>query len=175
MPVARPFSPITNRQGRPLITALGREQLLAQVTDIRERRLAELRPLLIEPERDERHVAQFEHLLQEADELERFIAEAEIIRLNTRTYDGRVVLGSRVLVQLADGSATWVTPVHPREAVLDDERISALSPLGSAILGLSVGATAAVEAPTGVWRATILEVDASGIMRAPKRRSVSVA
>ena len=169
------LSPVTDRRGRPLITPMGREQLEARITDIRERRLAELRPLLVEHERDERHVAQFEKLLEEADTIERFLAEATDIEVDPRRYDGRVVLGSRVLVELPDGGRAWGIPVHPREAVLDDERISAESPLGSAILGLESGGTVTVHAPTGPWQARVLEVDVAEIRRtrAPRPRQRS--
>ena len=165
------LSPITDRRGRPLITPLGREQLEARITDIRERRLAELRPLLVEHERDERYVAQFEKLLQEAAAIERFLAEAADIAVDPRRYDGTVVLGSRVLVQLPDGGQAWVVPVHPREAVLDDERISAESPLGSAILGLSAGESVTVHAPTGPWQAKVVEIDIAGIRRRPAAKA----
>ena len=171
MPKSAVLSPITDRRGRPLITPLGRAQLEARIADIRERRLAELRPLLVEHERDERYVAQFEKLLEEADTIERFLAEAADISVDPRRYEGTVVLGSRVLVQLPDGGQAWVVPVHPREAVLDDERISAESPLGSAILGLSAGESVTVHAPTGPWEAKVVEIDIAGIRRRPAAKS----
>jgi len=43
-----------------------------------------------------------------------------------------------VSVTLADGTKAWVRPVHPREAFLDDERISVTSPVGSALIGLAL-------------------------------------
>ena len=175
MPKSAVLSPVTDRRGRPLITPLGREQLEARITDIRERRLAELRPLLVEHERDERYVAQFEKLLEEAQIIERFLAEATDITIDPRRYDGRVVLGSRVLVELPDGGQAWVVPVHPREAVLDDERISAESPLGSAILGLSAGGSVTVHAPTGPWQAKVVEVDISGIRRTARAKAKASA
>ena len=171
MPKSAVLSPISDRRGRPLITPLGRAQLEARITDIRERRLAELRPLLVEHERDERHVAQFEQLLEEAQIIERFLAEAVDISIDPRRHDGSVVLGSRALVELPDGGQAWVVPVHPREAVLDDERISAESPLGSAILGLSAGDSVTVNAPTGAWQAKVVEIDISGIRRSARARS----
>ena len=164
-------TPVTDRRGRPLITPLGREQLEARINDIRERRLVELRPLLVEHERDERHVAEFEKLLEEAATIERFLAEAADIAIDARKHDGTVVLGSRVLVELPDGGRAWVVPVHPREAVLDDERISAESPLGSAILGLTAGGSVTVHAPTGSWKAKVLEVDIAGISGAGRASS----
>ena len=170
MPTSTFVSPVTDRHGRPLITALGREQLEARITDIRERRLVEMRPLLVEHERDERHVAEFEQLIEEAESIDRFLAEAQDIAVDTRRYDGRVVLGARVTIRLPDGSELAVVPVHPREAVLDDERISAESPLGRAVLGLSAGATATVSAPTGPWNVHVVDVDISGIAKKRVRR-----
>lgn len=171
MPKSAVLSPITDRRGRPLITPLGRAQLEARISDIRERRLAELRPLLVEHERDERHVAEFEKLLEEAAVIERFLAEAADISVDPRRHDGSVVLGSRVLVELPDGGQAWVVPVHPREAVLDDERISAESPLGSAILGLGAGESVTVHAPTGPWQAKVVEIDIAGIRRRSSAKS----
>ncbi len=163
------ISPVTDRRGRPLITELGREQLEAQLADIRGRRLAELRPLLVEHERDERDVRAFEQLLEEAESLDRFLAEAHTISIERRRHDGTVILGARVLVRLPDGKDIWVVPVHPREAVLDDERISAESPLGRAILGLRTGERAEIVAPTGDWTAEIREIDIRQITRPRKR------
>jgi transcription elongation GreA/GreB family factor len=52
----------------------------------------------------------------------------------------------------------WVRPVHPVEAVLDDERISVMSPLSRALLGARVGQTVTVHGPTTTWKATIREI-----------------
>jgi len=46
-----------------------------------------------------------------------------------------------------------VTLSFPLEASISDRRISVLSPVGRALLGRSVGATAEVETPDGVARA----------------------
>ena len=143
---------------RPQITEEGFQRITERVTDIRERRLPELVPLLVETDRDERYVHEYEQLLAEAHEWEGFLAEAQV--LNTADGDAGVVnLGTRALVTLVDGTDAWVRPVHPREAFLDDERISMDSPLGKAIIGASCGDAVEVDSPVGTWQAVIREIE----------------
>lgn len=150
---------ITERHGRPLLTREGADLLAAQVADLRERRIPALVPLLVETERDERHVAEYEALLEQAEKWDRFLAAAVVYSPDPAAFDGHITLGLRVQVRLVDGSRAWVRPVHPGEAALDDERISADSPLGSALLAATVGDEVAVHAPVGTWTCKILAVD----------------
>jgi Transcription elongation factor, GreA/GreB, C-term len=129
--------------GRPQLTRAGIDQLEQRVVDIRERRLPEMRPLLIESERDERVVAEFERLIEEADGIEALLAQAQPIAIDPLTVDGR--------------------PVHPEEAFLDEERISASSPLALAIVGAQAGETVWVDAPTGAWPCEVLGYDLEGV------------
>ncbi len=149
------------RNGRPQLTREGYEQLEARVVDIRERRLPEMRPLLVETERDERVVADFERLMLEAETIDALLAQADVIEIDPVAVDGRVELGMRVQVVLEDGSPAWVRPVHPDEAFLDDERISATSPLAIALVGARGGHTVWVDAPTGAWPCQVIEIDVS--------------
>jgi transcription elongation GreA/GreB family factor len=131
--------------------------------DIRERRLPEMRPLLVETERDERVVAEFERLIEEAGEIDLLLAQAEVIAIDPVAVDGRVTLGMRVQVVLEDATSEWVRPVHPDEAFLDDERISATSPLAIALIGARAGHTVWVDAPTGAWPCQVLAIDLDGV------------
>ncbi len=143
---------------RPQITAEGFQRISERVTDIRERRLPELVPLLVESDRDERYVHEYEQLLAEAHEWEGFLAEAQV--LNPADGEtGVVKLGTRALVTLVDGTDSWVRPVHPREAFLDDERISMDSPLGKAIIGARCGDAVEVDSPVGTWQAVVRELE----------------
>jgi transcription elongation GreA/GreB family factor len=151
------------RGGRPQLTRAGYAQLEQRVADIRERRLPDMRPLLIESERDERVVADFERLLEEADALDLVLAQAEVIAIDPVAVDGRVELGMRVQVNLEDDTAAWVRPVHPDEAFLDEERISASSPLAIALVGARTGHTVWVDAPTGAWPCRVLDIDLDGV------------
>lgn len=142
---------------RPQITAEGFRQISERVEDIRQRRLPALVPLLVESDRDERYVHEYELLLAEAHDWECFLAEAQVITAASGD-DGVIRLGTRVLVTLVDGTDAWVQPVHPREAFLDDERISVESPLGRAIIGARCGDAVDVESPVGTWQAVIREI-----------------
>ena len=143
----------------PALTPRGHALISERITQIHEQRLPELRPLLTERERDERDVAEFERLLEEAIALEALLAETDVITDDPEGFEGRVGLGMRVRITLADGSETWVRPVHPAEAFLDDERISVTSPLATALLGARPSHVVWVDAPSGVWACTILEID----------------
>ena len=149
----------TTRVRAPRLTPGGFARIAERLEDITDRRLPEMRPLLVDRERDERDVAEFERLLEEAGTLQALLAEATVIREDTLGFDGRAELGMRVQVTLADGSTAWVRPVHPAEAFLDDERISMTSPLGRALLGARASHVVWVDAPAGMWACTVLAVD----------------
>jgi transcription elongation GreA/GreB family factor len=151
------------RDGRPQLTREGYARLKERAEDIRERRLPEMRPLLVESERDERVVADFERLLAEAAATDSLLGSADVIEIDPVAVDGRVQLGMRVQVLLQDGSAAWVRPVHPDEAFLDDERVSASSPLAIAIVGARSGHTVWVDAPTGAWPCEVRSIDLDGV------------
>jgi transcription elongation GreA/GreB family factor len=151
--------------GRPQLTWEGVARLQERVEDIRERRLPAMRPLLIDTERDERVVAEFERLLAEADAIDALLGQADVIAIDPVSVDGRVELGMRVEVVLQDGSTAWVRPVHPDEAFLDEERVSATSPLAIAIVGARAGHTVWVDAPTGAWPCEVKAIDLDGVER----------
>lgn len=141
-----------------VLTPDGFELVERRIADIRMRRLPELRPLLVDQDRDERNVAAFEALLAEADAFEALLAEAVVVAADPDC--SKVSLGSWVLLGLPDATTEWVRPVHPSEAFLDDERISITSPLGAAIFGAEVGSTVTVQAPAGTWTTEVMEVRA---------------
>ncbi len=153
----------------PQLTAQGIELIEARIRDIHERRLPELRPLLVEDERDERDVTAFESLLLEAELWQRLIAQSTTLSLPEGSFDGSISLGVRVQLRVPEGEL-WVIPVHPAEAFLDDERVSVDSPLGSALIGKRPGETVKIDAPRGSWQCTILRTDAA-LIRSPKRTS----
>lgn len=140
------------------LTAHGRELIMDRIVDIRMRRIPELRPLLVEHERDERDVAAFEALLAEVSDLEGLLAESELVEVPAHPTE--VMLGARIRVEMHDGSDEWIRPVHPREAVLDDERISVDSPLARALMGAQVNDAVTIHAPQGDWVCTVLEITA---------------
>jgi transcription elongation factor GreA len=73
-----------------------------------------------------------------------------------------VQVGDWVTLRLADNEQVRHLIVDPAEAGLDTDRISSDSPLATAILGSRVGEDVTVEAPSGPYRATIVESKRSG-------------
>ena len=144
---------------RPSVTQEGKQMLQERIIDLRDRRLAALVPLMIEQERDERIVAQYEDLLAEIADWEAFLAEAVVIAPRGEDYPPVVGLGDRVLISDPDREQEWVRVVDPKEAFLDDERISATSPLGRALIGAKAKTSISVEAPAGTWRCRVLRID----------------
>jgi transcription elongation GreA/GreB family factor len=138
------------------LTAEGRAMLHERMVELSEELLPAMRPMLVEDERDERVVADFERLQAEHDRLAVLLGTAGDI--DPASLGDVVALGSRVALSDADGARRVVRIVDPVEAFLDDERISSTSPLAVALLGHRVGDACAVQAPAGVWTATILAV-----------------
>jgi len=68
-----------------------------------------------------------------------------------------ITMNSRVLVRL-NGNEEEVTLVYPQDADLSENKISVLSPVGTAILGYSEGDTIEWEVPSGVTEIHILKV-----------------
>ncbi len=139
-----------------LLTAQGRRLLQARLRELAEDVLPGMRPLLVEEERDERVVADFERLQAEHDRLAITLGTSG--ELTPPPADQPIGLGSRVAVSDADGNRRIVRIVDPVEAFLDEERISATSPLAQALHGLRLGESNDVRAPAGVWRTTVLAV-----------------
>ena len=58
------------------------------------------------------------------------------------------------------GQARTVTLVYPEDADLEQGRLSILTPVGAALIGLSVGQSIEWQTPGGGWRSlTVLRVD----------------
>jgi transcription elongation factor GreB len=139
----------------PRLTDDGRALLQERLHRLRSEVLAELRPLLADTARDERLVRDFERVLGEADRLEAVLTAATPL---PPTPPDRVAPGSRVLIELSDGSQELIRIVHPVEAALDDERVSWDSPVASALLGARIGEAVVVRAPSGRYAARVLDL-----------------
>ena len=175
-PTTTPVPEVRAAAGRVPLTAQGHAILVERARRLREERLPELRPLLVERERDERDVAEFERSQAELDRLERLLAESAVLD-HTGADPARVHLGARIVIETPDQHRETVRIVHPVEASLDDERIALTSPLAQAVLGARVGETVWVPAPIGAWPARVVEVlldDAPGLRR-PKKTLASAS
>ena len=138
------------------LTADGRARLNERMVELADEVLPAMRPLLVEDERDERVVADFERLQAEHDRLAVLLGTAGDI--DPAALGEQIGLGSRVTIADAGALPRVVRIVDPVEAFLDDERISATSPLAVALLGHGVGDECPVKAPSGVWMAKVLAV-----------------
>jgi regulator of nucleoside diphosphate kinase len=95
-----------------------------------------------------------------ADFLAREIERAQLIS-DPEVRPGLVVMGSKV--EFRDdvtGQVRQVTLVYPDEADVEAGKISVLTPIGAALIGLSVSQSIEFEAPGGDLRSlTVLRVD----------------
>jgi regulator of nucleoside diphosphate kinase len=95
--------------------------------------------------------------------LAREIARANVVE-PPHVPPGIVGMGSTVEYRDdATGETRAVTVVYPDEADLAAGKISVLSPIGTALIGLSVGQSIEWQAPTGSRRSlTVLRADRAG-------------
>lgn len=91
------------------------------------------------------------------DELER----ARLVQ-NGTVPAGTVQMGSSIEFQSDDGDPRRVSLVYPGDADIAEGRISILTPIGTALLGLSIGQTIDFVANNGrSHKLTVLAVDAA--------------
>lgn len=88
------------------------------------------------------------------DTLKQVQAAAEVV-----TDPGCAAIGRRVRLREESGEMLSRSLVYPGDGDPRRGRISADSPLGSAILGARAGDTVEVEAPAGRWSVTLLSVE----------------
>jgi len=89
--------------------------------------------------------------------LERILRDATVIAAGDAAPD-RVVLGSRVEVEDADGSRSTFTIVGSTEADPSAGRVSNASPVGRALLGAHAGEVVSVAAPRGEIRYRVVDI-----------------
>jgi regulator of nucleoside diphosphate kinase len=97
-----------------------------------------------------------------AEFLAREVDRAEIIPVDRPT--GRVVTMQSEVTFIDDisGQQRTVILVYPEEADLNASKISVLTPIGAALIGLSAGQSIEFQTPSGGWRSlTVSTVSAS--------------
>lgn len=94
-----------------------------------------------------------------ADFLAREIERAQVID-DVENRPGLVKMGSRVTFRDdTTNQERTVTLVYPPEADVTEGRISVLTPVGAALIGLSVSQSIEWQTPSGGWRSlTVLKV-----------------
>jgi len=146
------------------LSADGRVALTERLARLYSHDIPQAHGVLWDHDRDARALAEFDRLCGQAQQLQQLLSEAQ--DLPEPADRTRVVLGTRVKVRLPEGKTAWVRPVHPEEAWLDDERISAESPLAKALLGARAGESVEVVGPSGAW---VCEVVSLSRRRRPAR------
>jgi transcription elongation factor GreA len=158
---ALPVPPLPPRPRRRshvplLLTVEGRAALTDHLQRLYTRDIPEAHAVLWDHDRDPRSLADFDRLCEQAQRLQQILnAAADLPAPADRT---RVGLGTRVKVRLPEGETMWVRLVHPEEAWLDDERISAESPLAIALLGARAGESVLVAGPSGTWVCAVVSL-----------------
>lgn len=121
-----------------VITNTDRERLLKLIADEREFGKIE----------HDTHLHGLEHELRRAAVLPVKDISAEVITMNSKVQ----------LKDLDSGEETEYTLVYPENADLDDNRISILAPIGTAILGFREGDVLEWEIPAGTVRLLVEKV-----------------
>jgi transcription elongation factor GreA len=93
-------------------------------------------------------------------EIEGKLSHAQIIDPKTVDTDGRIVFGATVeLEDLESGDTVTYQIVGEDEADIKANKISISSPMARALIGKNAGDTANVQAPSGVRKYEILDVE----------------
>lgn len=103
-----------------------------------------------------------------AEFLAREMARATVVPSGFALRDV-VTMGSEVEFRDDDtGQLRTVVLVYPAQANLAEGKLSVLSPVGAALIGLSVGQSIEWETPAGEWRSlTVLKAGTCGIVANP--------
>ena len=110
---------------------------------------------------------------QTADYLAREVDRARILQPHQKAQ-GLVRMGSQVDFRDNDTARVRrVTLVYPEQADITVGKISVLTPIGAALIGLSQGQTISWQSPAGDWRSlTVLAVDLpGGVEKRPQARA----
>jgi regulator of nucleoside diphosphate kinase len=105
---------------------------------------------------------QFEKILnpdrEDLQGLEAELSRAHVIASSEIPQDV-VMMNSKVrFIDLDTGEEMTYTLVFPEEANIDQNRISVLAPIGTALLGYRVGDTLEWEVPAGLRRLKVIEI-----------------
>ena len=148
------MSRLAARADAPVLTIEGRrrvEQRLARV--LKDLEAAD--QVIKQGQADAQDLAARSQLASTADELRRLLEDAADV--TSVDEDPAIVeVGDAVDVAHEDGDVETYFIVHAAEADADENRISAASPLGSALLGARPGQQVTVTAPAGIYSCTVV-------------------
>lgn len=96
--------------------------------------------------------AAIEKYPETAEFLAREIDRAEILPADQSVRDVVTMQSEVTFTDDISGQARTVTLVYPEDANVDTGKISILTPIGAALIGLSAGQTIEFQTPSGGWR-----------------------
>jgi transcription elongation GreA/GreB family factor len=140
----------------PILTEEGRMRLEERARRLEEETIPAVQAAIDETEDD--LSLQLEHDLAtgELDRLRYVLETARSVGEIPEDPD-LVQIGDWVSLRTQDGEMIRHLIVDPAEAGVDENRISADSPLARAVLGKRVGESTIIEAPSGSYTATVVE------------------
>jgi transcription elongation factor GreA len=139
------------------LTEEGRKRLAERIRRLREETIPGLESALEGRDEDVRIRVELDMAAGELDRLTHLLERAGSLE-DVPTDPNLVQLGDWVTVEDESGSVDRYLIVHAAEAIGDEQRISADSPLGAALLGHRVGEEAVVDAPAGQYRLRVVDV-----------------
>jgi transcription elongation factor GreA len=148
---------MTSGSEPPLLTDDGRRGLEARARRLEDETIPTVVAAIEEAEDELALQLEYDLATRELEQLKYVLETARSIDEIPKDPDVAQV-GDWVAIETQDGETTRHLIVHPAEAVLDEDRISAESPLARAVLGHRVGEETIIEAPSGPYPAKIIEV-----------------
>jgi transcription elongation factor GreA len=148
---------MTSSSEPPLLTDEGRKRLEERARRLETETIPTVLAAIEETEDDLSLQLEHDLAVRELEQLKYVLETARSI--DEIPDDPDVVqIGDWVTIKTDDGETARHLLVHPAEAVLDANRVSAESPLAHAVLGGRVGDEVIIQAPSGPYPAKIVEV-----------------
>jgi transcription elongation factor GreA len=148
---------MTSSSEPPLLTEEGRKRLEERARRLETETIPTVLAAIEETEDDLSLQLEHDLAVRELEQLKYVLETARSI--DEIPDDPDVVqIGDWVTIKTEDGETARHLLVHPAEAVLDANRVSAESPLAHAVLGGRVGDEVIIQAPSGPYPAKIVEV-----------------
>ena len=152
---------MTSPSEPPLLTEEGRTRLEERARRLEEETIPSLVEAIDEEDDEMAPRLEYDLAMRELEQL-KYVLETAGNVYDIPEDPDVVQIGDWVTVRITDGEVVRHLIVHPAEAGLDMTRISAESPLAAAVLGHRVKEEVTVDAPSGPYQATIVEVLRSG-------------
>jgi transcription elongation factor GreA len=141
----------------PLLTEEGRMRLAERARRLEEETIPALVEAIDDEDDEMAPRLEYDLAMRELEQL-KYVLETAGSVYDIPEDPDVVQIGDWVTVSTGDGEEVRHLIVHPAEAGLDMTRISSGSPLAMAVLGHRVKDEVTVEAPSGPYQATIIEV-----------------